>query len=154
MNVTVTVSRKVDVHAHRFLLHVQSSGSESAPPSVALTCSCGNGWNVPTITNGVAQDQTVALSTLLEMAAEEQERRHKDWTESNPTHWCNPVCKEGCGESGQGLCVCEVEPRSDCGVAEHRANAGEFATYGGQLKRQGKPAEKTVARHFGGNVPR
>ena len=82
MKTMVKVTREVEVHAHRFQLHVRPGKGEDSLPSLTLTCLCGNGFAVdaPVVyVYGVATEQTVLLSTLLEMAAEEQDKRHRDW---------------------------------------------------------------------------
>jgi hypothetical protein len=79
---TVTMTRQVEVHAHNFDVVTTLGDGDNSAPRRTLVCLCGNGFSVQassTYVYGKWAENRISLSKLLEMAAEEQDKRHKDW---------------------------------------------------------------------------
>ncbi len=81
MKLNVPVTKTVEVHVHNFFLSIRHF-ENAAQPTYMLTCLCGNGEVLlpksGTTGAGWYEDQ-IEITALLEAAASEQDRKHKDW---------------------------------------------------------------------------
>jgi hypothetical protein len=82
MKIEVPITRTVELHVHNYQLNIRRRKDSSEAPSYTIGCVCGNGLVIKSHVVGESSlytDDKIELTEMLEVAASEQERKHKDW---------------------------------------------------------------------------